>query len=282
MLNLRQFAYDYNLKQREIADIIGVDQSVVSLIMKGVRKITRIHLDRLIERFGEQTIAAYDVEEDELNMPTRTAQVSIIPTHVVDAVRNDLEEQKREDVDIVEDAIIISEPVIVPPAIMQRPDTDSKEWVESREAQANADRLQISSIVNATDMAWRVEDEAMRPTLFQGEYVLLKEMDDEAQIIDGRVYAIDTKFHGNLIRRVYDEGEYYRLEPINKDGFAPIWISKEGGYNRRYRILCHLSTEITILPDVDEERRRQDRLIEEVGRAGNRVDRLIDLLEKKS
>ena len=107
-------------------------------------------------------------------------------------------------------------------------------------------------------------------------------MDDEAQIIDGRVYAIDTKFHGNLIRRVYDEGDCYRLEPLNKDGFAAITIRKEDGYNRRYRILCHLSTEITILPDVDEERRRQDRLIEEVGRAGNRVDRLIDLLEKKN
>lgn len=180
---------------------------------------------------------------------------------------------KAEDVEIIEseEGAIIPEPVIVPPSIMQRPDTDAKKWVESREAQANADRLQIAGILKATDMVWKVEDEAMQPTLFQGEYVLIKEMYDEARIIDGRVYAIDTKYHGNLIRRVYDEGGTYRLEPINKVGFSAVTIDKEGGFNRRYRILCHLSTEISILPDVEEERRKGDEVIE-------RRDRQINTL----
>lgn len=180
---------------------------------------------------------------------------------------------KAEDVEIIEseEGAIITEPVIVPPSIMQRPDTDAKEWVESREAQANADRLQIASILKATDMVWKVEDEAMQPTLFQGEYVLIKEMYDEARIIDGRVYAIDTKYHGNLIRRVYDDGDTYRLEPINKVGFSSVTIDKEGGFNRRYRILCHLSTEISILPDVEEERRKGEEVIE-------RRDRQINTL----
>ena len=180
---------------------------------------------------------------------------------------------KAEDVEIIEseEGAIIPEPVIVPPSIMQRPDTDAKEWVESREAQANADRLQIAGILKATDMVWKVEDEAMQPTLFQGEYVLIKEMYDEARIIDGRVYAIDTKYHGNLIRRVYDEGDTYRLEPINKVGFSSVTIDKEGGFNRRYRILCHLSTEISILPDVEEERRKGEEVIE-------RRDRQINTL----
>ena len=182
-------------------------------------------------------------------------------------------EPKAEDVEIVEseEGAIIPEPVIVPPSIMQRPDTDAKEWVESREAQANADRLQIAGILKATDMVWKVEDEAMQPTLFQGEYVLIKEMYDEARIIDGRVYAIDTKYHGNLIRRVYDDGDTYRLEPINKVGFSSVTIDKEGGFNRRYRILCHLSTEISILPDVEEERRKGEEVIE-------RRDRQINTL----
>ena len=180
---------------------------------------------------------------------------------------------KAEDVEIIEseEGAIIPEPVIVPPSIMQRPDTDAKEWVESREAQANADRLQIAGILKATDMVWKVEDEAMQPTLFQGEYVLIKEMYDEARIIDGRVYAIDTKYHGNLIRRVYDDGDTYRLEPINKVGFSSVTIDKEGGFNRRYRILCHLSTEISILPDVEEERRKGEEVIE-------RRDRQINTL----
>lgn len=274
MLRLKQLAFDLSLKQREIADIIGVDQSVVSLMMNGRRNITKQHLDRLEERFGADVISKYDIGEVEPQ--SRQAEVTIIPSSVVDDIKAELSQANSED------AVAIAEPVIVPPSIMQRPETDAKEWVESREAQANADRLQIAGILKATDMVWKVEDEAMRPTLFQGEFVLIKEMDDNAEIVDGRVYAIDTKYHGNLIRRVYDEGDSYRLEPINKDGYSSVSINKDSGYNRRYRILCHLSTEISILPDVDEERRRQDRLIEEVGRAGNRVDRLIDLLEKKT
>lgn len=178
-----------------------------------------------------------------------------------------------EDAEIIEseEGALIPEPVIVPPSIMQRPETDAKKWVKSREAQANADRLQIAGILKATDMVWKVEDEAMQPTLFQGEYVLIKEMDDEARIIDGRVYAIDTQYHGNLIRRVYDDGDTYRLEPINKVGFSAVTIDKEGGFNRRYRILCHLSTEISILPDVEEERRKGEEVVE-------RRDRQINTL----
>lgn len=274
MLRLKQLAFDLSLKQREIADIIGVDQSVVSLMMNGRRNITKQHLDRLEERFGADVISKYDIGEVEPQ--SRQAEVTIIPSSVVDDIKAELSQANSEE------SVAIAEPVIVPPSIMQRPETDAKEWVESREAQANADRLQIAGILKATDMVWKVEDEAMRPTLFQGEFVLIKEMDDNAEIVDGRVYAIDTKYHGNLIRRVYDEGDSYRLEPINKDGYSSVSINKDGGYNRRYRILCHLSTEISILPDVDEERRRQDRLIDEVSRAGGRVDRLIDLLEKKN
>ena len=276
-ISIRKLAKTHNLRQRELAEILQTDQSVVSLIVNGHRKLTEDHIDLLRKRFGDEELSKFIVDEEEVQR--KSVELTLYSPELIEDIKEDLRNEVAEE---LKDTAVIAEPVIVPTSIMQRPDTDSKKWVESREAQTNADRLQIASILNATDMAWRVEDEAMRPTLFQGEYVLLKEMDDEAQIIDGRVYAIDTKFHGNLIRRVYDEGDSYRLAPLNKDGFAAITIRKEDGYNRRYRILCHLSTEITILPDVDEERRRQDRLVDEVSKAGGRVDRLIDLLEKKN
>lgn len=176
----------------------------------------------------------------------------------------------------------VHEPIIIPTSIMQKPESDSKEWVESKEAQQNADRLQIADILRRTDMVWTVEDEAMQPTLFQGEYVLIKEMHDEAKIINGRVYAMDTVYHGNVIRRVYDEGEIYRLTPINKDGFSEIVIDKKKGLNRRYRILCHLSTELSIVPDLDEERQRQDKLIAQQERLIEQQGRLIGIIEKNN
>lgn len=281
MLDIKRLLFETDKTQAELGEIVGLPQSAISYMMKGFRQIRPDHIDKWKEAFGEDLVNSCIVPDDAFNPHAGATSVraTVISADVVEDIKDELRNEVAEE---LKETAVIAEPVIVPTSIMQRPDTDSKKWVESREAQANADRLQISGILKATDMAWRVEDEAMRPTLFQGEYVLLKEMDDEAQIIDGRVYAIDTKFHGNLIRRVYDDGDCYRLEPLNKDGFAAISIRKEDGYNRRYRILCHLSTEITILPDVDEERRRQDRLIDEVSKAGGRVDRLIDLLEKKN
>lgn len=284
MISLRKLAKAHNLRQRELAEILKTDQSVVSLVVNGHRRLNEDQIELLRARFGDEELAKFDAPEE---VRHTTADLTFYSPELVEEVREELREEmrnnpKREDVETLEESVAIAEPVIVPPSIMQRPETDAKEWVESREAQANADRLQIAGILKVTDMVWKVEDEAMRPTLFQGEFVLIKEMDDNAEIVDGRVYAIDTKYHGNLIRRVYDEGDSYRLEPINKDGYSSVSINKDGGYNRRYRILCHLSTEISILPDVDEERRRQDRLIDEVSRAGGRVDRLIDLLEKKN
>ena len=278
MLSIKHLLFETGKTQNEIGEILGLPQSAVSNMANGFRQVRKEHIAKLRAAFGDEMITRCTIPDEDFDphAGARTAEVTIIPSSVVEDIE-ELTQQKTED-----EGALIPEPVIVPPAIMQRPETDAKEWVESREAQANADRLQIAGILKATDMVWKVEDEAMQPTLFQGEFVLIKEMHDEGRIIDGRVYAIDTKYHGNLIRRVYDEGDNYRLDPINKDGFSSVTISKEGGFNRRYRILCHISTEISILPDVDEERRRQDRLIEEVGRAGNRVDRLIDLLEKKT
>lgn len=278
MLSIKRLLFESGKTQSEIGDVIGLPQSAVSNMANGFRQVRKEHIAKLRAAFGDELIDRCIVPDEEFDAHAgaRTVQATIIPSSVVDDIKAELSQAN------AEDAVAIAEPVIVPPSIMQRPETDAKEWVESREAQANADRLQIAGILKATDMVWKVEDEAMRPTLFQGEFVLIKEMDDNAEIVDGRVYAIDTKYHGNLIRRVYDEGDSYRLEPINKDGYSSVSINKDGGYNRRYRILCHLSTEISILPDVDEERRRQDRLIDEVSRAGGRVDRLIDLLEKKN
>lgn len=274
MLNFRQLMFDKNLTQRDLAKIMGIDQPAVSGIMNGRKDLRKRHIDALVAYYGEEEVRKYEIsDEDFFSSISRPAQITFYPSQVVEDVREDVREEIM--------AEEIPAPVIVPTEIMGRPEVDTKKWIETKEAQSNADRLQIAEILRATDMVWRVDDEAMRPTLFQGEYVLIKEMDDEAQIIDGRVYAFDTVYHGNLIRRVYDDGDAYRLEPINKDGFASIVVDKGNGMNRRYKILCHLSTDISMMPDIEGERARQDRLIDMVNRSGDRVDRLLSMLEKK-
>ena len=267
-LNYKELRKRLEITQADLVDALGVNQPTISALETGRKDTSTRHIELLRAKYGD--IVLQYIEDSTPQNVVYTGNVSGSGNNIVAGNGNNIGTAD-------DDSAVIPEPVIVPASIMQRPELDTKKWVESREAQRNADRLQITEILQNTDMVWRVEDEAMRPTLFQGELVLIHEMDDEAEIVNGKVYAIDTIYHGNVIRRVYDEGDEYRLEPINKDGYTSISIKKRGGFNRRYRILCHLSTEISILPDVEEERRRQDTLIHDVSKAGDRVDRLINL-----
>ena len=269
MLMLKRLLKAERMSQKDLAKHLGMDEASMSLIVNGRRDMSVEMRNAIDALFGAEKVAKYDIQP--ITHPTQV-QATIYPSAIIDDIREEVREE------MADGALA---PVIVPTSIMQRPECDAKEWVQRHEAASNVDRLQVTEILQQTDMVWRVEDCAMQPTLFLGEYVLIKEMDDEAKIVDGRVYAIDTIYHGNLIRRVYDDGEAYRLEPINKDGYSAITVDKKKGINRRYRILCHLSTDISMMPDVEEERNRQDRLIEMVNKAGTRVDRLLTMLEKE-
>lgn len=292
MLNLRQFAYDYNLKQREIADIIGVDQSVVSLIMKGVRKITRIHLDRLIERFGEQTIAAYDVEEDELNVPTRTAQVSIIPTHVVDAVR---EEARKEDADPKpEDAEIIETLEAIPIVSLEQakaPDFDVKRHVfgksnEIERKNFNEWFVTIIKQVGLFDVVSPVVSDRMMPTYMPNDRIFSKYLlhaTNDTYIEQG-IYLLDTD-SGNILCNVrdldngslelsFDNSRKYRPRIIKKKDVKSIaqvvMILRFGTMAFDVMDFAQLQQQMVVK---DEQYRL---LMEQYNKTGDRVNRVID------
>ena len=164
MLMLKRLLRSEKMSQKDLAAQLGIDEASMSLIVNGRRDLS-IEMRKAIDAlFGADKVAQFDIQP--ITQPTQV-QATIYPSGVIDDLREELRSEyskpKAEDVEVAEgDTVSIAEPVIVPPAIMQRPDTDAKEWVESSEAQANADRLQIAGILKATDMVWKVEDEAMQ------------------------------------------------------------------------------------------------------------------------
>ena len=55
-MELRKLLFDYDLSQREFANIIGVNQSEVSLFVNGKRKLSLRHLTALESHFGKEVI----------------------------------------------------------------------------------------------------------------------------------------------------------------------------------------------------------------------------------
>jgi hypothetical protein len=140
-----------------------------------------------------------------------------------------------------------------------------------------------------------MDNNAMAPALYQNELVFLKPFAEDSEIIDGEIYGIETKARGILIRFLYDDGDYYLTRPKNTREFGDIRILK-ADVIKKYHIVFHGSTHLSSLPDNEGEMAKQlgqqreyissligevGKAISEVSKSGERVDRLIDMIEKK-
>lgn len=152
---------------------------------------------------------------------------------------------------------------------------------------SSQNEFNIASILRRTKFVIQMNNSAMSPTLYQNEYVFLKPFASTSEIIDGEIYGIETASRGVLIRFLYNDGDCYLARPKNTREFGDLRIPKDGA--NLFHIVFHGSPHLSSLPDnegemVEQLSRQGDyitSLIEEVGKAGQRVDRLIDMIEKK-
>jgi hypothetical protein len=67
---------------------------------------------------------------------------------------------------------------------------------------------------------------AMEPRIPEGALLFMREVNswDEA-LLDGSVYGVDVNKPHMIVRKVYDEGEFIRCEPINPE-FGAVRVPK--------------------------------------------------------
>ena len=132
---------------------------------------------------------------------------------------------------------------------------------------------------------------AMAPALYQNELVFLKPLPSNTLITDGDPYGIDTNDRGILIRHLYDRGDHYLARPKNRREYGDIQIPKHSVI-RVYLPLFHGSDHLAAIPNTDIDLAQRDKqisqqgsqitsLINQLDKSGERMDRLIDMLDKK-
>lgn len=282
MLRLKQLAFDLSLKQREIADIIGVDQSVVSLMMNGRRNITKQHLDRLVERFGADVISKYDIGEFEPQ--SRQAEVTILPATVVDDIKAELSQPKPEDVETIEsEEVELKVTPILTPDIVNLPNVDIKAGLEDGTLPIQTKLTQ--DIVPDGVVKVYLENDEMAPDIEANDPVLIRLMDKKDAIVHGRMYFVDL-YRGAVVRWVFPQTDGTLLLRSKNAPDMVVQMDSVMSISEVVTIWkrpkCLPSEHFSMFEEMRRRDDQMDQLIELNKASGERESRLIDLLEKKN
>lgn len=228
-INIKRLIFDKSLNQRVLAQIMGCQQSEVSLFANGKREISDKQLSALIDYFGEEVINDYILPSDAYEPKVRDAKVTIVDAEIVEEAK----ELGREEVrggDVIEvdaeDIKKFSLPFVTND-IAQSPNVDVKALVTANSPKLG--RYPIGQKLSGVSYAQRIITEAMTgANFFPGDVIFLTYL-DKTQLISDSAYLLDTRDYGTLFRLVTIEKDGLLLRPCSddKDRFKPIFLRED-------------------------------------------------------
>lgn len=227
-INIKRLIFDKSLNQRMLAQIMGCQQSEVSLFANGKREINNKQLSALIDYFGEDVINDYTLPTDAFEPKTREATVTVLQPDVVDDIRKEVREELQSDVIEVDAEEIkkFSLPFVTND-IAQSPNVDIKALVTTNSPKLG--RYPIGQKLSGVSYAQRIITEAMSgANFFPGDIIFLTYL-DKAQLISDSAYLLDTRDYGTLFRLVTIEKDGLLLRPCSDDEerFKPIFLRED-------------------------------------------------------
>lgn len=272
MIDIKRFCFDMGISQTGFGEKIGVDQSVVSHMIKGSRKLRQDHIERLEAEYGKDVVQSYEINEAVTNMITKPqateVKAEIIPAQVVEEIRAEAVEEIK-----AEEAI-----PFISNEIATKPNLDIRDYINK-----NASELEH---INPRDMLGnpsaceKVMTTSMIPTFQPNDIVFVKFLPEKKHIIDGHTYYFDFKNRPTMIRKVKllpDGG----LCLIAQNPMYGDIITTFDDINNVAKIIGMLRLTFgNQYAEIEEMRRKKDAqvdaLIQEVSKAGVRVDKMME------
>lgn len=95
-----------------------------------------------------------------------------------------------------------------------------------------------------TDCHYFVGSDAMLPHLHQSDVLALKRMPEQAQVINGEIYVVNSRYNGLIARFVYDDGDHLILRASDEQRrYTPMRLPKKDIFGL-YRVLGLVRTNI--------------------------------------
>lgn len=275
MIDLKALMFDKSLSQRELAEIMNTSQSEVSQIANAKRRILRKHIEGLIDHFGEDTISQYMVSDKPQADYTNDSNVA---TATLVADNEELSSKDENNIPVL------------PGEIINRRNLDIYRYIQNNGSELAS--IDPRSLVEGAEFAMEILKDSMSPDIAQGDIVFLKFLPRTAKLHSGAMYFIDTPAYAGMIRDVFIDGETMILRARNpKYGDIILNLEKDlftaaniiGIFRKNFTSSYSQMEAMRIKKDeqIDQFLVSNTKLIEEIQRRGERVDRLIDRLMDK-
>lgn len=281
-VNIKRLIFDKSLNQRVLAQIMGCQQSEVSLFANGKRDINEKQMAALIDYFGEDVINDYSTPDKPFEGITTNAEVTILDPDTVEEIRQEI----KEEIEVVE-----SFPVL-PEDVTTSPNTDVLKYVE--ENGSELETINPSQLLNdaKVDVAERIKRTSMLPTFQPEDTVFIRFIKDKMKIVDGETYYLDCKNRPTMIRLVKFETDG-KLRLIAKNSqYGDIIIDRCDIINIGVVVALFRMTfgdqysELEALRrEKDAEREKKDsqldKMLEMMQSQGEQQSKLIDYITKE-
>ncbi len=105
---------------------------------------------------------------------------------------------------------------VIPSSLFRVPEIDIYEYVTTN---PSMDRLPPVPHFQPHDIFASCPGDAMAPRLYRGYLMALRKMPNDAPIINGEIYAVDTRSNGMFVRRLVKNGDTLTFIAENKENF---------------------------------------------------------------
>lgn len=197
MVDIKRLIFDKSLNQRTLAQILGCQQSEVSLFANRKRNMSEAQLQSLVEHFGQETIDAYTIPDRPILGIPAEAEVTILSPVTVEEIRKEIKEEMEE----------VESFLVVPEAVNAEPNANIEEVIEEdgTELEAISPNLLLSNM--KVSVAEQVKGTSMLPTFQPNDWVFIRFLKDKMKIVSGKTYYLKCRNRPTMIRRVKFEGE---------------------------------------------------------------------------
>lgn len=271
MVNFKQLMFDKGLNQSDLAQIWGISQSLVSKVIRGERGVPVYYIDKLVERFGEDVINQYTTPDTPVVPQIQQATVTIFDPNTVEEIKEEIREKE------------IKTTIVLSPDIIRDPKVNLKEAFKAGELDDYAKPTQDILPCHHAKVYTYCDD--MEPEIRAREAVLVRLLPRNISIVPGDMYFIDLP-SGGIIRYAEKEDNGKLYLKARNSAYGDIVIDREEVQSlalvvqilRTPRSMSPKeSTAAELLINKD---RHLDRLLEEMGKSGEREKMLIEYITK--
>lgn len=145
--------------------------------------------------------------------------------------------------------------------IVQSRNIDIRQLIESEPQRLEYRTLR--QMIGNPDYVQKVITAAMMPLFQPGDLLFIQFLPEDAKLISGAIYLVDTKLYGAMVRQVYIEEDTYVLHSLNPD-FNELRLKKSDIYSKAL-VLRSMRSDFNIpkpLPDVAATYRRREEQLE--------------------